>query len=126
LDLGPPVDQAAVRILKKSAEQPIQLLLMLFSVVFVVPWTEELLFRGYLQSWLKQIFGRFPAVLLSALLFALFHYAAEQKHENGAILSSILVLGIFLGYAKERMDSLWAPIGLHTAFNGIGSLLILS
>ena len=122
---GPPEEQVAVKLLKQSSEEPLLLLPMLFSVIFIAPWMEELLFRGFLQSWLKQSFGRFSAILLSALLFALFHYAAEQRYENAPILSSMLILGCFLGFLKEKERSLWAPIGLHVTFNLIGSFFIL-
>ena len=125
LGLEPTQEQVAVKLLKQSAGDPLQLILMTVSVVLIVPWTEELLFRGFFLNWLKGVVGTYSAIFISALFFALFHFSVQQGYENVSVISSLFLLGCFLGFVKEKRRSLWAPIGLHAAFNLIGSLTIL-
>jgi uncharacterized protein len=126
LHLEPSADQVAVKLLKLSSKDFFQLIPMLISSIVIVPWLEELMFRGFLLAWLKTLFGRLWAIFASSALFALFHYSASQGYENVGLLSSIFILGGFLGFLKERQQSLWAPIGLHFTFNLIGSLIVLA
>lgn len=95
------------------------------NVVILVPILEELLFRGYFQTWAVGTLGRFFGVLMTALIFASFHYADKQGIRNIQIIGTLFVLSLFLGYLKERQQSLWAPIGLHVAFNSIALTALL-
>jgi membrane protease YdiL (CAAX protease family) len=122
---GPRVDQIAVKHLKTSISYPILFWSMVISIVTIVPIIEEILFRGFLQSWLKQTLGRGFAIYLTAIIFALFHFSTLQGAENIELLVSLFVLACFLGFLYERQRSLWAPIGLHAFFNGMSILLIM-
>ncbi len=98
---------------------------MTFIIACIVPVAEEFLFRGLLQSWLKQRFeNRMIAIAISALVFALFHYSSEQGVTNFQLLTTLFLLGSFLGYLYEKYNTLWASIGLHSTFNSISALLI--
>lgn len=98
---------------------------MTFTIACIVPVAEEFLFRGLLQSWLKQRFeNRMIAIAISALVFALFHYSSEQGVTNLQLLTTLFLLGSFLGYLYEKYNTLWASIGLHSTFNFISALLI--
>ncbi len=121
----PPHQQLAVRLIKDSTGSTLQMALVLFSVAVLIPIVEEILFRGFLQSYFRKRMNSACSVLLSALCFALFHFSSSQAWSNVVILSSLFVLGLFLGWLYERQRSLWAPIGLHVAFNALSLARIL-
>jgi membrane protease YdiL (CAAX protease family) len=80
--------------------------------VFAAPVTEELIFRGCLYGILRKSSGRIPAIVISSILFALIHGHLPS-------LPGLLVLAAGLALIYERCGSLWAPITMHAAFNGI-------
>lgn len=80
--------------------------------VIAAPVTEELIFRGCLYGILRQSKGRLPAIVISSLLFALIHGHLPS-------LPGLLVLAVGLTLVYERCGSLWAPISMHAAFNGL-------
>ena len=87
-----------------------------FMLVFVAPMTEELLFRGAIQPALAARLGSAPAVLATALLFALFHLSPY------ALVYATLA-GIVLGVLRERTGSLRPSFALHAGFNAAPMLL---
>jgi len=119
------VEQVAVKQLKMTMGQPLMFGLMIFLVVILVPFMEELLFRGFLQSYLKRHLGRLWSLFTTAFIFALVHYAPSQGTGNFQLITSLFVLSIFLGFIYERERTLWAPVALHSAFNGFSVLLII-
>jgi uncharacterized protein len=118
-------EQTAVEHLKGLFENPWLFGATAVAVVSVVPVIEEMLFRGFLQSWLKPLLGRKKAILLTALIFASFHFSLSQGIENVEFIASLFLLALFLGFVKERQQSLWASIGLHSTFNFISILMLI-
>ncbi|MEX1013170.1 MAG: CPBP family intramembrane glutamic endopeptidase [Waddliaceae bacterium] len=94
-------------------------------VVVIIPMVEELLFRGMLQTWLRGRLHWKWAVLVTALIFATLHLSASHGMRNVEFFTGIFVLSLFLGYLNEKYGSLWAPIGLHIAFNGVSTLVLV-
>jgi len=117
-------EQIAVEQLKLTFGHPFLFALMIFSIVVLVPFMEELLFRGFFQTLLKRYFGRVWAIILSAAVFALVHYASAQGTGNFQLILSLIVLSLFIGFIYEREGTLWAPIALHMTFNGCSVALI--
>lgn len=117
-------EQLAVQQLKTTINDPYLFILSIFSVIILVPFMEELLFRGFLQSYLKKHLGIKGAIFLTAFLFAVVHFAPSQKEGNFQLIGALFVLSCFLGLIYEKEESLWAPIALHTAFNGASVLMI--
>lgn len=120
-----PVDQVAVKQLRMIGEFPVLFYITSALIVTIIPVIEEFLFRGLMQTWLKGICGVRYAILLTALVFSLFHFSTSQGVANGELLVSLFILGCFLGYVFERQRSLWASIGLHATFNIISIFMIL-
>ncbi len=118
-------EQNAVKFVKVAMNTPLSLIFALLSVLIMAPLLEEFLFRGVLQTYLKKRIGPKAAILLSALVFAIFHYSAGHGLGNVSLIFSLLILGTFLGFLYERQGSLWAPIGLHIAFNSVSAFRIL-
>ena len=116
-------EQVAVQFLKQMKGKPLLLSVMLILVVFIVPFIEELLFRGFLQTWLRKRLSRFWAVGLAAAIFSLVHYAPGQN--NLEVICSLFVLSCFLGFIYEKSRILWAPYALHATFNAVSSVVVL-
>ncbi len=79
---------------------------------------EELLFRGFLQDGLVQLFGLTPGILLGAAIFGLLHSVTPFY----AIYAAIL--GGFLGLLYHLSGSLLAPIISHSLYDAIGLILL--
>lgn len=122
---GPHVDQIAVKHLKGILDTFWLFWATAAAIVIIVPVLEELMFRGFLQTWLKDIFGRGKAIIITSVIFALFHFSGSQGFDNLELIASLFVLACFLGFVRERQQSLWASIGLHSTFNCISIGLLI-
>lgn len=118
-------EQVAVRFLRMSSGYPYLFLVVALLIMSIVPIVEELLFRGFLQTWLRKRFGVFIAIIVASLIFTFFHYSSTQGWDNIELLASLFTLSCFLGYIYERQQSLWSSIMLHATFNGISVLAII-
>lgn len=85
---------------------------VLLVAVVAAPVTEELIFRGCLYGVLRSRWGRPAGILVSSALFAAIHGHAPS-------LPGLMILAAGLALVYERCGSLWAPIGMHAAFNGL-------
>jgi membrane protease YdiL (CAAX protease family) len=117
-------EQVAVRSLKITGGYPVLNVSMILSMAVLVPIMEEVLFRGFLQTWLRGKVSVFKAIMITSLIFALFHYSYTQGISNIEYIAALFLLSSFLGFLYEREKSLWAPIGLHVAFNTISIAII--
>ena len=88
-----------------------QSLLPMLSVVVLYPVLEEIWYRGLLYPRLRERWGRWPAMVILSLLFAVAH-GIETIPVNQFIGGMIFV------YAYEKRRTLVAPIILHMAGNG--------
>lgn len=120
-----PQDQIAVKMLKGILEDTPLLISMSVALVTFVPFVEELLFRGFLQQWIKGFAPVNISVAVTAFLFAAIHCSWSQGLENIPLFLSLLLLAFILGYVREERG-LWASMGLHSCFNIIGVVLIIA
>ncbi len=118
-------EQVAVRFLKEAFVSPPLLIFALFTIMVVAPVIEEWLFRGFLQSFFRKQVGKKGAIMLSSFCFALFHLSLSQGWGNVSIAVSLFTFASYLGFIYERQGTLFAPIGLHIAFNTVSSVRIL-
>lgn len=84
----------------------------IIRVVVLAPVVEELIFRGVIFSGFQKNYSPFWAILLSALLFALFHLNPWQ-------FGPTFLLGLLLGLVRLRTGSLIAAIFTHALHNGM-------
>ena len=98
---------------------PSLFVLTISTIVIFAPVIEELLFRGFLQSFIRQHLGSKQAICITSVLFAFFHYSSEQGIGNLPIIISLFVLSLFIGFIYEKRGSLAAPIALHAIFNAV-------
>jgi membrane protease YdiL (CAAX protease family) len=84
-------------------------------VLFISPFTEELLFRGVLFSSVCRVFGIHYSVVIISLLFILIHI--NWGLLNFIVLSSILVLSISSTMIRAYSRYLWPSIAIHFGYN---------
>jgi membrane protease YdiL (CAAX protease family) len=85
--------------------------LLYFTVAAAAPFFEEIIFRGFLYGSLKTRLGIFPAILISAFVFAFIHF-----DKGGALM--LFALGPVLAVSYERTRSLLPPMIAHGLWNG--------
>jgi membrane protease YdiL (CAAX protease family) len=86
--------------------------LFVVDVVLLGPYAEETLFRGFLLPRLVAQWGETPALVMSSLIFALFH------PHYGPYMGLVFFYGWIFGWARLRSGGLAASVGLHMALNG--------
>jgi len=89
---------------------------LVFAVV-VMPFFEELAFRGFLQPLLVQNVGPYAGVGLTSLVFAALH--------GGYAFGPIFVLSLVLGVIMWRTRRLVAPWLVHAVYNGTTLLILI-
>ena len=123
------------------------LVLMTFSLCVLTPLSEELFFRGLVQSYLAQVLAnlrghlvlpqsamesdgkspqsairpadRWGAIFISSAFFAL-------AHAEPSAFVALFLLGLALGYVYERTGNLWTDITMHSVFNGVSLFATLA
>ena len=86
---------------------PMSLLVMAVSPALL----EEVIFRGMLQGRLMALYGRNLGLFVTATAFAL-------VHGQPAVLPIHLSLGLYLGWLRERSNSLLPGMLMHFIYNG--------
>jgi uncharacterized protein len=93
------------------------------SVAIGAPIGEELIFRGYMFSWLaKTGLGLAGATLITSALWALIHKGTGPWYLVGVLF----VMGIVLSCLLIRFGSLWVTLVCHGVWNAITALTILA
>ena len=91
---------------------------LIFTIVILGPLAEEIIWRGAIQQGLKQIgMPRAGAILITAVMFALFHWDAVPKLGHAAAIPALAVFGIALGFLMERTGRLLGSFIAHALFN---------
>ena len=94
----------------------------------MVGFSEETVFRGYIQTRLTARFGNVRGLVVTSLLFALYHYPVSYYQISGDILGSLASAllrffpGLLLGYIMVKSQNLVAPSVFHAFFDYAGIL----
>jgi membrane protease YdiL (CAAX protease family) len=113
---GWPPPSHPVGTIAAGARSLADLLLVLVTVSLVVPLGEETFFRGYAYRLLRARLGVAPAVLGTALLFALVHGL-----DVGAWVP-LLPIGVVFALLVERSGSLVPAVAAHGVVNALAVL----
>lgn len=116
--------QMVIRVIESVRDAPISYAIVITTAVFFAPIIEEYLFRGLLQTFLRKRFGPRASILMSATVFAFFHFMPAQGVSNISLLATIFVLALYLGFCYEKRQSLFASIAMHMTFNAVGVLQV--
>ncbi len=92
--------------------------LLIILTLAVIPATfEELFFRGFLFSSLLQNLTARQTIIVSAVLFGVFHVVVMSSLAVERFFPSTF-MGLILGWVCYRTKSVWPGILLHTCHNG--------
>lgn len=111
-----PAEQQAVEVLRSSVAVPSRIVLGLVTII-LVPIAEEVLFRGLLYRWVKQLGFPRIAIWSTAVLFGAIHL-------NLAIFLPLTVLALALTWLYERTENLLASITAHSIFNALNFVML--
>ncbi len=92
--------------------------LLALTAIVVAPLFEELLFRGVLLPVIGRTWGPLPAVVTSALVFALAHLSFSEA-------LPLLALGLVLGWLRLQTGRLLSCTLMHGLWNGFTFLNLL-
>ncbi|MBO5488438.1 MAG: CPBP family intramembrane metalloprotease [Eubacterium sp.] len=84
--------------------------LMILAVCIVGPIAEEVMFRGMIYGCIRRSFGMWPAAIISAVLFGVYHMNLVQ-----GIYAA--VLGVVLALVYEKTQTIYGSIIFHVVFN---------
>jgi membrane protease YdiL (CAAX protease family) len=107
------------------------LVVQLIAGAIIAPIAEEAVFRGFaITAWQRTV-GERGALIRSSLVFAFAHVitvSGDSLPQVGGLIAvgfaTRLPVALALGWLYLRTRSIWAPLGLHMAFNAV--LLVLA
>jgi len=99
----------------QKAQMDIVTLILSFILFILVALNEEVFLRGYILNNLMNSMNKFWALLISAIIFSLFH----GLNSNLSILAliNLMLAGVILGSTYIFTKNLWFPISLHLFWN---------
>jgi uncharacterized protein len=98
-----------------SVGQTVENLLFYLTIMFLVGWQEELLWRGYWLQNLAEGLNLFWGIVISSAIFAVLHLFNPAS--SWASSFGIFLAGLFLAYGYIATRQLWLSIGLHIGWN---------
>ncbi|MEO7001634.1 MAG: type II CAAX endopeptidase family protein [Ktedonobacterales bacterium] len=113
-----PLQTNADQLAQQAQYAPFTTLGALATAVFVAPFCEEVFFRGFSFAGLLRGVPVWPALMLSALIFAVAHA------DLGSFIP-LAFIGLILGYARWRTGSIWPGMLIHALNNGVAALFLL-
>ena len=81
--------------------------------------SEEVIFRGFLFTGVKEAWDTNGALLISAIIFGGVHILANASDGTNwaRLIPMVALVGVMLAWAYMRTGNLWLPTGLHFAWN---------
>jgi membrane protease YdiL (CAAX protease family) len=86
------------------------MLFMLLMIAVQPALIEELGYRGLIMSQLSRILDSKQVIFISAFVFALIHLSIFS-------MLWIIPFAVFLGYVKEKENTIWYGVVIHFMFN---------
>lgn len=111
-----PVPQEVVYLYLQIKSIPV-LIFLFFLSVFIAPFFEEIIFRGFLYSAFKERFSIPFSIITTSLIFSLFH-------QEIFVFIGIFALGLILTYIFEKTENIWICIGIHFSNNLFSNIFI--
>lgn len=87
------------------------------STIVLIPFVEEIIFRGLAFTRSRRVMRFFPAAIISSLLFGL-------CHGQSLWIIYATLMGFMLVFVFDRYLSMWASFLLHLCFNGTSVVLV--
>jgi len=109
---GGPAENPQLEALAPEGFSWTSLIAMLLLVGVLVPFVEEVIFRGLVLGWLRKHLRFAYAAPISALFFSVVHGIPS-------LMPALAVMGLVLAAMKERSGSLWPSMIVHGVFNAL-------
>lgn len=97
---------------------------VLFAYVFTflfIAIPEELFFRGWMQNLLERRLGRWPALLVTSVIFGLSHFNKRALHFNWRYVLMAIIAGVFYGRAWRAQRRVGASAIAHACVDTVWS-----
>jgi uncharacterized protein len=125
------VEQQAVQILKVAESWPNRFALGVVAI-FLAPAAEEILFRGIFYPWLKRVWSRSAALIVTSVFFAIIHsnftaIFTLKFSDFAATLGTFLpltLLAMVFALLYEKTGNLLASITAHSVFNTANFIML--
>ncbi len=98
---------------------------LLILVLIVIPFFEELIYRGLLQQRLAWYLNGFVAVVIASFIFGLQHFTSGSPAVVAVDLTAVFVDGMFYGWIFSRCHNIFVSWAAHTAADLVGAALLL-
>jgi CAAX protease family protein len=101
-------------------------LVVVLMAVFVAPWIEETIFRGYIYPVVARSYGVTVGVLGTGILFGLLH--APQLWGGWVQIVSLVLVGIILTCVRALTRTVLASFLLHLSYNffvSFGAVIVM-
>lgn len=85
---------------------------LFFSICLIAPFLEELFFRGLVMRTFSRIWGEWPGIVFSSVLFGLIHFQALQ-------IPALAVVGMAFALVVRHTGRLGPAIIGHCLFNAV-------
>lgn len=115
--------------LKGNTQQPemfvpslTRVLLVIFFAFGLPAWTEENLYRGYLQPLLADKMNLPMAIVVQAAIFSVAHLGYSNHLLD---FGAAFITGLILGWLRRRESSLVAPFIAHGLFWTMGAFMVI-
>ena len=89
---------------------PVGLILTFISICILTPIVEELLFRGYILDALNRLHGKWPAIIISSIIFGMVHF-------DPFTMGMATIGGVIYGWIRMRTGSLVPGSVAHAMWN---------
>ncbi|WP_186380822.1 CPBP family intramembrane glutamic endopeptidase [Paenibacillus xylanexedens] len=92
-----------------------QMIIAVIAIGLIIPFFEELLFRGLLFTTLSNKYGAWWALIISSVIFGMLH---------GGVFIATSIFGLVFGFIFYKTKSLIPGIVLHMIWNSLSVFLI--
>lgn len=97
-----------------------QFIMAFVVLVVLAPIVEELLYRGYLYSKLRNSFSIWLSIIVTSIAFGAAHlWVGPDLPLQWAVAVDTFTLSLVMCATREYTGAIWVPIMMHMAKNGI-------
>ena len=97
------------------------------TIIFFAPIYEEVIFRGIILSGLIYMYGIVPAIIITSILFGVWHirsiFFMSSRKTLAQILYTALILGPIFATLTIHTGSIWLAVILHFLNNLFAPIL---
>lgn len=116
-----PIESAQNATVTQGLQNPVLFLYLIPISVLIIAPVEEFLFRGLVQGSLSELLSPSAAVGIASVLFGISHAGALSATDISVLpyVAVATVLGIILGVAYEKEETILVPILAHGVYNAV-------